>query len=65
MKVGIGNDHAAVELKMQIKEFIESMMGNYDTQWPVWSTLVRWEGVLMLTQMQCRGPSAGGQCQAT
>ena len=25
MKVGIGNDHAAVELKMQIKEFIESM----------------------------------------
>ena len=22
MKVGIGNDHAAVELKMQIKEFI-------------------------------------------
>ena len=25
MKVGIGNDHAAVELKMQIKEFIENM----------------------------------------
>ena len=25
MKVGIGNDHAAVELNMQIKEFIESM----------------------------------------
>ena len=22
MKVGIGNDHAAVELKMQIKEFM-------------------------------------------
>ena len=25
MKIGIGNDHAAVEMKMQIKEFIESM----------------------------------------
>ena len=25
MKVGIGNDHAAVEMKMQIKEFIEGM----------------------------------------
>ena len=25
MKIAIGNDHAAVELKMQIKEFIESM----------------------------------------
>ena len=25
MKVGIGNDHAAVELKMQMKEFSESI----------------------------------------
>lgn len=25
MKIGIGNDHAAVELKNQIKEYIESM----------------------------------------
>ena len=23
MKIGIGNDHAAVEMKMQIKEFME------------------------------------------
>ena len=28
MKVGIGNDHAAVELKMQIKEFIEASFRN-------------------------------------
>lgn len=25
MKIGIGNDHAAVEMKMQIKEYIESL----------------------------------------
>ena len=31
MKVGIGNDHAAVELKMQIKEFIESMGHEVET----------------------------------
>lgn len=25
MKIGIGNDHAAVEMKMQIKEYLESL----------------------------------------
>ena len=25
MKIGIGNDHAAVEMKMQIKEFMEGL----------------------------------------
>ena len=25
MKIGIGNDHAAVEMKLQIKEFLEEM----------------------------------------
>ena len=32
MKIGIGNDHAAVEMKMQIKEFIESMLTTVLTQ---------------------------------
>ena len=25
MKIGIGNDHAAVEMKMQIKEYLEGL----------------------------------------
>ena len=25
MKIGIGNDHAAVEMKMQIREYLESL----------------------------------------
>ena len=30
MKIGIGNDHAAVEMKMQIREYLESLGYSFD-----------------------------------
>ena len=30
MKIGIGNDHAAVEMKMQIREYLESLGHEYE-----------------------------------